>query len=852
MTRLVLRGLGAHKLRSTLTSIAIILGVAMMSGTFVVSDQITNAFSTIFQTAFKGTDVFLEHRQVFTPQNGGGDQGPLPASLIARVRAVPGVADAEGQIQSLGALVVNGHYVSSVGGAPNIVFSVLPKPFNQNVLTSGRFPSAHGEIAVDTKLAGDHHLHIGQTLGLATPAGLEPVRVVGVFNFANSASLGGATISTITFADAQAWFDRAGRASVIVVSADHGVSPVDLKRRIIQAVPHYVETLTGTEAAREATQNTAGSINSFLTPALLAFAGAAVFVGAFIIFNTFSITVAQRMREFALLRTIGATRRQVMRAVLGEALVVGVVASVIGLLAGVGFAKLLNWLFGQVGFGLPLAGISIAPRTVIVPLGVGVSITVLAALVPALRATRVPPIAALREGATLPPSRFTRFIPYLAALMLLGGLAAVVQGFSSNGAASTKLIKLALGAVLVFLGTAMASRYLIRPLAGVLGWPLQRFARAPGTLARENATRNPTRTATTASALMIGIGLVVFVAVFANGFKETFLGALHRSVNADLIITSRSQGQVLPVDATAAAASSPSVSVASGISAAEVKIGNGGTDTANGIDPATLTRVYRFQWQRGGSDALLPQLANDGAVVEEQFAKSHNLSPGDSFRVTSATGARLTLHVLGQYKDPVLFGGFVVDGATSSRLATDPGLQVLLVRYAPGVTPTVGQPAVTRAMHAYPDAKVQTTAAYEQSVSDQINQLLYLLYVLLAMSVVISLFGIVNTLALSVFERTREIGMLRAIGTSRRQVRRMIRYESVITAIIGGVLGIVLGVVLAWIVTQGLKDQGIVFAVPWGQVIVSLVVAALAGVVAAALPARRASRLDVLEALQYE
>ena len=855
MTRFTLRGLLSHKLRSTLTAFAIVLGTAMMAGTFVITDQIENAFSDIFGNAFKGTDVFLSKRPAFGNGNGGdtAQVGPLDASLIDRVKQVPGVAQVSGQIQAAGSLVVKGDFVSAQGGAPSLVFSNQPKPFNQDTIVDGHFPAAHGEVAIPEKEANDNELHVGQQVGLTTLEGVQRVTISGIFDFGGDvSSIGGATVVSTTFNDAQEWYDRVGKTSTISVQADPGVSPKELKRRIAAAVPGSVKVQTGAEAAKEQTDEIAGGINSFFTPALLAFAGAAVLVGAFVIFNTFSITVAQRMREFAMLRTIGAMRRQVLRSVLGEALAVGVIASAIGIAAGVGFAKLLGVLFDAVGFGLPLAGVTIHPRTVIVPMAVGVIVTLLASLAPARRATRVPPIAALREGAVLPPGRLARFVPYIAGLLLLAGVAAVWLGVTGSGPTSARLLGIAGGAILSFIGLAMVSRYFIRPLSRAIGWPLDRVSRMSGRLARENTTRNPARTAVTAAALMIGIGLVVFFSVLVNGFKESFLGAIDNSVTSDLIIQSHSQSLPVPTSAASTVAAVPGVETALPLTFTQVKIGNGGTDEVNGIEPAKLPELYKIQWQKGGSDALLKRLHGTDTLVEEQFAKSHDLNPGSTFQITSVDGRHMTLHVIGQYKDPVLFTGFMVDLGTYSKLAADSNPQVLLVRYAAGANTAETTAAVKGALKAFPDVNVQTNDEFKSSVSDQVNQLLYLLYILLAMSVVISLFGIVNTLALSVFERTREIGMLRAIGTTRLQLRETILYESLITAIIGGLLGIAIGIVLARIVALGFEDQGIVFAVPYGQLIVSLVVAALAGVVAAAFPARRAARLNVLEALQYE
>jgi putative ABC transport system permease protein len=942
-----LRGLWGRKTRAILTAISIVLGTAMIAGTFVLRDQITGAFDSIFQTGLEKTDVLASKRTAFTSDN-GAQAGPLPASLIGTIAHVDGVAEAEGQIQAAGALVVNGKYAGSSSGAPSLVVSTLSDTFNPYTFSAGHAPTASGEVVVNSKLADDKHLKVGQHVQLATAIGLKPVTIVGIFNLGSASSIGGATIVGTMFQDAQQWYDRVDQTSTISVKADPGVSQQQLKQRIIAAVPHFVKVQTGPEAAKEQANQVASGINDFLTPLLLAFAGATVFAGAFIIFNTFSITVAQRSREFALLRTIGASRRQVLRSVLIEALVIGLLASLAGIVVGIGFAKLLDTLFDKSGSGLPTSAITLKPLTVLLPLFVGTLVAMLAAIGPAFRATRVPPIAALREGAELPPSWMARHRGLISGLMGAVGLGLLVDGvfdkggivhaLSGLGNTPSILLSMAGGAILCFLAVAMLSSYVVQPLAKVIGvplgllirlgdwigtqvmrvpglgrawyvvrrvvsyvlafllfmllggivcgilalistplalfgllvsaalsiyavfriwrrteteWPPERPSPLTSQLARENTARNPARTAVTSSSLMIGVALVVFVAVFVNGFKDSFLGALDNSITSDLIIQSDSFSPI-PAEAVPTAQAVPDVQTAAGIQFTDAKINHGGIDTVNGIDPLDFPQLYKFDWQKGGSDALLGHFQGDEALIEEQFAKSHHLQIGDHFQVTSIEGNKLTLKVVGQYKDPVLMTGISIPTSTFDTWTTNSDPGVLLVKFKPGVNLDQGKAQVAAALKQFPVATVRTNAEYKQHTESQVNGFLTFLYVLLAMIGIISLVGIINTLALSVFERTREIGMLRAVGTTRRQLRRMVRYESVITSVIGGLIGVGVGLVFGWILTKGLSDQGIQFSVPVSFIIVVLIVAALAGVLAAILPARRAARLDVLEALQYE
>jgi putative ABC transport system permease protein len=848
MIRVAWRSLTAHKLRTVLTTLAILLGVAMIVGTYVLSDQIDRGFKNIFTDAYKGIDVTVTRKAKFTSQMSGSTEG-LPQSLEQTVRGVDGVADAYGYVAGTGAIAVRGKVVST-GGAPTLFFSAVPPDMSNTTYVKGALPKLPGEVSIVQKLAQDKNLDVGSTLTVVTPGGSQQVRVSGVFTFASQSSLGGSTLIDGTLSDMQRWFGMQGRFSEIDAKAVAGVSADTLAQRVGAVVPPFAEVKTGTQAAADQTKQLSDAIGMFLKPMLLSFGGIAVLVGAFIIFNAFSMTVAQRRREFAMLRALGASRRQVLTSLTLEAVAMGLLASVVGILAGLGIAAGVIQLFQAANIDIPHSGLVLAPRTVIVALAVGVLVTLLSAVVPAARATRVPPIAALQEGSTLPPGRFARFMPVVAGIVAVLGVLGIVGGMYGPGTTTSRLGTIALGAVLVFVAVAISSKYLIKPLAGVLGWPLQKLAPVSGRLARDNTVRNPARTAATASALMIGLGVVVFVAVFAQGLKSSFVDAFDKVSRADFVV--QSQGFVpLPNDTATKLQSLSGVQTAAGLDMQSVQVG-GKTTSILGIDPGLFQQVWRFDWLNGGSDALLGKLGPDGAVLEEQTASTLRAKVGDTITVTTIDGKRKGLKVLGLYRDPMMLNGIVVGTAGYQALFPTPQQYMVFVKAAPGTDLTQEAQQLKTALAAVPTAQVKTAQQYKDSLVGQVNTLLNLVYGLLAMSVIISLFGIVNTLVLAVYERTREIGLLRAIGSSRSQVRATVRYESVITSIIGAIMGIVVGVLFAWVITTKFAGQGITFSVPGGQLVVFLVIGVIVGVIAAILPARRAARIDILQAIHYE
>jgi putative ABC transport system permease protein len=845
MIVVVLRSIAERKLRSVLTAVAITLGVAMIAGTYVQTDQIRTAFTDIEQTANAGVDAAIAPKTAFT--SSFSREELLPEQLVSRAAAVPGAARAEGQLMQQGALVVGGRAIEPQF-APMMVVSQQHGRFSPLRLASGRYPRASGEIVVNAKLASDEGLRLGQRVGVTTRTGQQPARLVGIVDFGDVSSIGGATLIAASLHDVQRWFEREGRVSAITVAAAPGVSPEQLVQRLRRTLPRTLDIKTGKRTAAD----DAGEINKamgFLTPALLAFAGAALLVGAFIIFNTFSITVAERAREFALLRALGATRGQVLRAVVAEALLIAACASAAGLALGLGFARGLGALFDAAGMGIPRGAMALAPRTIAVSLTVGTGVTLVAALVPAIRATRVTPIEALRGIASGQAPRRPRLRAAATLLVGIAGLALLGQGLFGGGTATSRLSTIGAGTMLVFVGAALSARFIVRPLAALAGWPLERLGRVTGQLARENATRNPARTAITAAALMVGLGLVVFVAVFAAGLRESMNGGIDDRLRADLMVT---DSAVAPLagGAQRQVRAVPGVRSASAQYFDQVQVGgaklNALTDMINAFGGSSVSDVYAFRW-RTGSDADVAKLATPGnALVEEQFAKQHGIEVGERFEVKAGNGRRATLTAVAEYRDPMILQGLIISLRDFHRIssATDPfGL------WLTGDGGAALQQRVKAALRPYPSAEVRTIDEYRDWIGGQLDQIVYLLYALLAMSLVISLFGIANSLFLSIHERTRELGMLRAIGASRRQVRQLVRYESIITAVIGGVLGTAIGVLFAWLTTYALDDLGLGFAIPAGQLVVFGALAVLVGVIGAIVPARRAAGLDILRAV---
>jgi putative ABC transport system permease protein len=852
------KGLLGRKLRTALTALAIVLGVAMIAGAFITTDTMLKASDDLKKSSYGSADAVVSGRTAFKANTDNGpasQRKPIAQSLVKQVQGVPQVAYASGEISGDAKLTDKKGKVVDTNGSPAFAVGFDASSPGARALSpfkvkAGSFPTAANQVAIDKATADKKHYKVGDSVGVVAEDGTHQYILSGVVTFGDVNSIGSASAAVFSVAGAQQLFHQQGQVDSILVKGKPGVPAPEVRQAINQAIPATAQV----QSAQSQDRFDLGGLDKglkFLRTALLVFGFISVFVGAFIIFNTLSITVAQRTKEFGLLRMIGASRRQVLGSVVLEAIVIGFVASIVGLAAGFGLSKLINALFTASGIDLPSAGTVFASRTVLVSLAVGIGITTLAGLGPALRATRIAPVAALREGGVDPARKRGKVGWAFTIFTCVLGVALVSIGVFANGLDATGVLTLmGVGSLLLFVGVALVAPQIARPMASVIGRLSARIGGPSGRLARDNAMRNPHRTATTAAALMIGIALVTFVAVLGAGVRHAFDDALHKQVTSQFVVTA--PDGFAPFSAGAADALSTPQAKKDGISATSVRQDQvrafGKKTSIDGVDPNAGT-LLRFDWKEG-SNAALTQLDGNGAIVTKKYADDHKLHIGSTFTAQAAAGDRLNLTVRGVQARPEFNPLGLADIQVSRQLFNSTFTQPKL-RYV-FVNANVPEASLKASLAHFPDAKVWTLAAYQKDQDKQFNQFLSILYVLLALSVIVSLFGIVNTLVLSVFERTRELGMLRAVGMTRRQVRRMIRHESIITALIGAVLGIVVGVFLGALVTQALSQYDVSLHLPLGTLIAFLIVAIVAGVLAAIGPARRAARLNVLSALQYE
>ena len=842
MLRVTLRGLRAHRLRFVATALAVLLGVAFVVGTFVLTDTIRAAFGSLFADANRGTDVVVRAHSSFT---GGliGERPRVDGAVLDRVAAVPGVAATAGRVRGYAQILGDRGEPLGTGDAPTAGEAWVDAPgLNPYRLVEGAPPQAADDVVLDrgSKIQGD--LAVGDSVRIVVRAGQRTYRISGFVTIGGEDRALGATAALFRPDVAQQLLAEPGRYDSVAVEAAPGVGADELRERIRDVLDDpNLEAVTGAELTAENRADTAERLQ-FFTASLLLFSGVSLFVATFIIYNTFSVVVTQRTRELGLLRAIGATRRQVLGSVLVEAAVIGVVASLVGVVAGLGVASALKALLAGLDFRLPTIANVVEARTIVVALIVGVAVTTVSAAVPGRRAATITPMAALRDqDVSGPTGTAVRGIAGAAGLV---AAALLVTAGAVRGGDGLRI--LSLGAIVGFLALVVAGPAVTAPVCRVLGRPLTRFRGVPGALARENAMRNPRRTSATASALMIGVGLVAFVTVFAASVRAAVTSTLETSITADLAIRGTGFRGVLTSDVARRAAEVPGVAVASGITVTRVLI-DGRPDGIVGIDPGAFTMLADV----GVREGSLADLGDRTVAVARSWADQHGLRLGDTLPITFPRTGELPMRVVAIYDRANVVGTHLLSVATMRANVTNPFDVAVLVKSDGDLQRT--RLALQDALRDDPTVQVLDRQDLIGDRTEEVDQLVGLVYALLFLAVLIALLGIVNTLALSVLERTREIGLLRAVGMTRAQVRTAVRWEAVLIALLGTVLGLAADTALGVVTVRALADEGLDrLAVPAGPLVALAIGGALFGVIGAVLPARRASRLDVLSAIAVE
>jgi putative ABC transport system permease protein len=843
MFKIALKTTLAQKRRLVGTALSVIIGVAFLAGTFVFTDTIQRTFDNLFADVYANTDAYVRSNESIEVAFAGTQRSRIPDTIVAEVAAVPGVAVASGDVQGYGQIVgTNGKALGQPNGAPTFAGSLSDPSISQWSMVEGRRPSGSTEVAVDNNSFKDGDFEIGQQITVLGQTGPRTYTLVGSAKFAGVDSPGGATFALFDLPTAQDFLGATGQVDAVLARGDGGISQAELAQRIETALPtsDKVEVLTGQEISDENASDVKEGL-SFFNTFLLVFAFIALFVSSFIIYNTFSIIVAQRTRETALLRAVGASRGQIILTLLIEAIILGLVASILGFLGGIVMAQLLKAGLGLLGLDIPAGGVVLAARTMIVSLIVGVGLTVLASLAPAVRGSRVPPVAAMREVAVERRERGkARLVAGLVVLLLGAALTAV--GLTGTVA------MLALGIPLLFVGVFVLGPLLARPVARFIGAPLPRVKGMTGTLARENSVRNPKRTARTAAALMVGVALVTGITVLAASLKDSVRNVIGDQFTGDFVVNTSTFGfGGLPLELSDQLNTLPEVKAAAGVQIGFASI-DGKDQTLSVVDPGPANEVFNLDYIAGDGN-----VGTDGILLSESRANSEDKKVGDTMTLRMLDGVERTLTVHGIYANDELAGPFTISRDLYAESGADQFDFSVFVKTAEGVSESQARAAMEPITDQFPTADLLSRSEYIDDQAAQINQFVNLVYGLLALAIIIAVFGIANTLSLSVWERTRELGLLRAVGMTRAQIRSTVRWESVITALLGAVQGVVIGVLLGYAVIIALRDEGLsTFTIPTGSLVVVLVLAVVAGVVAAIRPARRAARLDVLRAIATE
>ncbi|GAA2059967.1 ABC transporter permease [Streptomyces albiaxialis] len=848
MLRTALRNVFAHKARLLMTMLAVLLGVAFVSGTLVFTSTISDAFKSSSQKGYSSVDVSIQQDGDSDSDQGRPDSDtPLTQHTLDKAAALPGAKSATGDVSGFAALsdkkgklvgdgfaTNGGNYYTGRDGSGDDPRYAMKK---------GQAPSARGEIAIDQKTADRTGYKVGDTARLSVNGPVRDEKISGIFSTDDGNVAAGGTLVLFDNATAQRLFAKPGEYTKINVQAKSGVSQAALQKQAAKVLPHGTEAVTGKKLADDEAKAIESGMSGMQT-SMLAFAGIALFVGIFIIANTFTMLVAQRTKELALLRAVGASRRQVTRSVLIEALVVGAVAGLAGMGAGIGIGAGLRALIGSMGESMPEGPLVIEPATVVISLIVGVVVTVLAAWLPARRAAKIPPVAAMSSVHAPASTRSLVVRNSIGAVFAGLGTALVLYSTSMDDGKAP----MGFGAALLLIGVFVLTPLLSRPLIAAAG-PVLRLFHVSGKLARQNAVRNPRRTAATASALMIGLTLITGLTVIAGGVQKGIDKMASDSLKADYTVSMANFTPLSP-DVEKKVTAQPEVTASSALRNAPAAIGSG-EENLTGVNGRTIGQLTSLDFREGSFAGLS---GGGKAVVDMDTAKEKGWKIGSQFSATFQDGKKESLTVSGLYKGNEMIKGIMVDNAVVTP-HMDKIVDMQVMAKTKGGASTETKDALEKALGDNPAVQVQDKKDISEGISQMINILLNVLYGLLAMAVIVAVLGVINTLAMSVFERSQEIGMLRAIGLDRRGIKRMVRLESLVISLFGGVLGIGLGVFFGWAAGDLIAGAGMdtyELVLPWDRMGIFLGLAAVVGVLAALWPARRAARLNMLSAIKSE
>jgi putative ABC transport system permease protein len=834
--------------RTVAIIVAVMAGVSFVSGSFVLADSLKSSIDGFISELVQNTDLVIRAERAFDQDDFQGDSArePIPVEIADDVRGVEGIDIVEPDIQrSASVLDANGDVITTTGPQFGVVWD--GESLAGVTLKEGRKPNGADEVVLDKATADRENFTLGDTVGYVTDAGTYEATLVGTIGTADTDSLFGATIVALDLPTALDHYGANGRVDAINLSVVDDDDLDTVKAAVQAAVPDGIEVIDRDELIAE-TQDTVGQFIDIFQTGLLIFAFITAFVAAFIINNVFQITIGQRLRELALLRAIGANATQVKRLIATEAFGIGVIGTAIGIFGGIGVARLIIALFNTIGAGFPPTGTVLEPRTVIVATIVGLGVTMLSVLIPARRAAKIPPVAAMQPEIGFQAMRTRRLT--VGVIMAVVGLIAFLVGMFVQVGGGLGLTVLGGGGVLLlFLGVTSLAATFATPVTRFLGWPIARLFKTPGKLARDNVARAPRRTSSSAAALMIGVALVSAAAVFASSLRNTLVATLDEVVQSDYIIQGVQQGTTFPSAVTDTLSGLPEIQAAMPVQLAFAEI-DGDVRTFAAIDPTKATQMINVDLREGD----IENLVDNAIAVHTESAEDLGLEIGDTVAATFSNGTNRNVEVAAIFGDNSFGFNWYIGLNTLADVTDAPDANVFgFAKLADGVTPEVGDEAVRQAMEAFPQAKAQSNAEFIQEQEDQINQVLLVITMLLAFAILIAVLGISITLALGVFERTREIGLLRAVGMNRRQVRRSVRWEAVIVSVFGALIGIVLGTGLGVVLSLAVPDNVISELAFSPSIIVTILVGAvIAGLVAALYPSYKASNMNVLEAIATE